>query len=1100
MKTRSTKNTEQERQAAFHDLVRQVRKSVSIEKVLADVTGTRLVGHGTSRMACCPFHDDQTPSMSVDLEKGLYYCHSAGCGAAGDIFTLMTSTHAMSFPEAVCHLAKSNGIPIPDALAIRMPRDPGHLRRKTIIYPSDAPRMVPAALPPASLASLPASAEIPAPGRWVRAWKQEDAGKGKAMRYLPEMVHPYRGRDGLVRLVILRCLTRGQKNGKARKFFIPLTLSADPTIPSSCAIPGASEGDRWRVSGLPEATRKPLYGIEQIPHGATPSTIMIVEGEKTADAGRRLAASAGMAIPVLSPMGGGAAPLRADWTPLLDIFGVAGNAPVRIIIWPDADSVMRRPDGRTVDRQKKFIDAVAGGLLQALVDFGLPVSAVQIGAVRPPSGKPSGWDLADAETEGWDGQAFRDYIDTSLTEVLTDEIPLRNYRPEGVPGPREPAGDDDGTSNADGVDGLMSEINEMLLEMEARDAGRDDTASTVLSVDHDVDELTDAPDHGDTSLDGGEISEAAAAIIDNPHFRPLGYHAGMDFFVSLESGFIYGLSPQMLKSSYFLKLARKDWWERHFPKKATRKSDEGGVDWESASDALIGASYATGTWDPERECGQGACLDGGLVVYNTGSTLWVEGMGQMPIRDFRGKNCYTVNLAAPMPAFHNPFSANDPAMLALLDIIASLNWQPEHRELSIMGLFGWMCIGPISGIMSWRPHLWLSGPRSAGKSWVIKNIIARALGDYACYIKSNSTEPGIRRNLHGKSMPLIFDEAEGETRQDRERIDSIIRMARHAASEDRSVVMQANTGGAERYRIKSSFLFSSITPQLEASADKTRFALAQLNEGHGLDAFMERIEGPAEALLTPEFSQRFIARMILRAPDLHETYRLMVLAMHTFRVERRIIDVYAAFAAGAWLMLRDGLPEDHLEAVGFIAETFDIVVQLEGFGDRVRDEKDHNRLFRTLQSTPLRVETAAMGPRMISIGALMASAIGIDEEEGVVSQAEAIQALKEIGIRPGIITAPGASREDGFDLIEPGEVGDCLVIHRNAIPIQQILKDTPYARDYSQVMLQEPTVFRSKTARFSHAIGIGRTLVVPIAIFSLGEGDEDQKHIRRGRG
>ena len=56
-----------------HDLVETISQTVQLRKA------------GKSWMGKCPFHDDQTPSLSVSPEKQLFYCFS--CGKGGDVIT-----------------------------------------------------------------------------------------------------------------------------------------------------------------------------------------------------------------------------------------------------------------------------------------------------------------------------------------------------------------------------------------------------------------------------------------------------------------------------------------------------------------------------------------------------------------------------------------------------------------------------------------------------------------------------------------------------------------------------------------------------------------------------------------------------------------------------------------------------------------------------------------------------------------------------------------------------------------------------------------------------------------------------------------------------
>ncbi len=63
--------------------------------------------------ACCPFHQEKTPSFHVDDRRGRYKCF--GCGASGDHFRFITETEGLSFPEAVERLAGETGVALPKA-------------------------------------------------------------------------------------------------------------------------------------------------------------------------------------------------------------------------------------------------------------------------------------------------------------------------------------------------------------------------------------------------------------------------------------------------------------------------------------------------------------------------------------------------------------------------------------------------------------------------------------------------------------------------------------------------------------------------------------------------------------------------------------------------------------------------------------------------------------------------------------------------------------------------------------------------------------------------------------------------------------------------
>ena len=65
---------------------------------------------GQNLWACCPFHQERTPSFSVSPDKGFYKCF--GCGAVGDAITFVREIEGVSFVDAVKYLANKYGIAI----------------------------------------------------------------------------------------------------------------------------------------------------------------------------------------------------------------------------------------------------------------------------------------------------------------------------------------------------------------------------------------------------------------------------------------------------------------------------------------------------------------------------------------------------------------------------------------------------------------------------------------------------------------------------------------------------------------------------------------------------------------------------------------------------------------------------------------------------------------------------------------------------------------------------------------------------------------------------------------------------------------------------
>ncbi len=85
---------------AHSDLVHLIDSRVPLKK------------KGKDYWACCPFHQEKSPSFSVSAEKQIYYCF--GCHAHGNAIGFLMAYDRLSFPEAVKMLAEEAGIALPE--------------------------------------------------------------------------------------------------------------------------------------------------------------------------------------------------------------------------------------------------------------------------------------------------------------------------------------------------------------------------------------------------------------------------------------------------------------------------------------------------------------------------------------------------------------------------------------------------------------------------------------------------------------------------------------------------------------------------------------------------------------------------------------------------------------------------------------------------------------------------------------------------------------------------------------------------------------------------------------------------------------------------
>ena len=87
----------------------ELRARTVLSAVIAPTV--KLVRAGREWKACCPFHNEKTPSFTINDDKGFYHCF--GCGAHGDAIRFLTDNRGMQFMDAVKELAAKAGMDVP---------------------------------------------------------------------------------------------------------------------------------------------------------------------------------------------------------------------------------------------------------------------------------------------------------------------------------------------------------------------------------------------------------------------------------------------------------------------------------------------------------------------------------------------------------------------------------------------------------------------------------------------------------------------------------------------------------------------------------------------------------------------------------------------------------------------------------------------------------------------------------------------------------------------------------------------------------------------------------------------------------------------------
>ncbi len=286
----------------------------------------------------CPFHDESTPSFTVNVAKGFFHCF--GCGAHGNAIEWVMRIKGCDFREACSELGAG------EIEHISMPRPMPKLRA------SDPPWVpllpVPVDAPPLMSEGAHRTCEI---------WNPK---RERMTQFSPARVDAYRDMDGQLLGYVLRVEIVDRDSGKKIKI--------TPTI-TWCVGPSGQQG--WCIRPFP--VPRPMFGLEAL--AAKPSApVLMVEGEKCREAG----ASALPPYATLSWPGGSKGLAYVDFAPLLNR---------DLVLWPDADLAGVQAMLGYQDRHGLWHDGIAQRAWRA--------GARSIRLIDV-DGQPKGWDIADA--------------------------------------------------------------------------------------------------------------------------------------------------------------------------------------------------------------------------------------------------------------------------------------------------------------------------------------------------------------------------------------------------------------------------------------------------------------------------------------------------------------------------------------------------------------------------------------------------------------------------------------------------------------------------------------------------------------------------------
>ena len=85
--------------------IEKILDAAQIVEVISDFVA--LKRRGADYKACCPFHNEKTPSFSVSPSRGIYKCF--GCGKGGNVVNFIMEHEQLTYVEAIKYLGKNTG-------------------------------------------------------------------------------------------------------------------------------------------------------------------------------------------------------------------------------------------------------------------------------------------------------------------------------------------------------------------------------------------------------------------------------------------------------------------------------------------------------------------------------------------------------------------------------------------------------------------------------------------------------------------------------------------------------------------------------------------------------------------------------------------------------------------------------------------------------------------------------------------------------------------------------------------------------------------------------------------------------------------------------
>jgi hypothetical protein len=412
-----------------------------------------------------------------------------------------------------------------------------------------------------------------------------------------------------------------------------------------------------------------------------------------------------------------------------------------------------------------------------------------------------------------------------------------------------------------------------------------------------VSEPTSEEEVGISSAELFEVNSLASDGGENKPFKVLGFDRGTYYYFPKKTQQVVTLTASEHTKNALLQLAPLEWWIETFP------TPKGSFSVETAVDYMLGCAMKSGLFKVTRIRGRGCWIDVGRVVWNNGNKLVVDGV-DVELDGLSTRYVYQLDEEL---GDIDVSSMTDEKCSKLVELMTLMNWKNAVEPHYVLG---WLVCCVVGGVLSWRPHLQITGKAGSGKSWFAENVAFSLLGNCCIHAQSSTTEAGIRMTLKDDSLGVVFDEAEQNDERSTNRHQAVLDLARASSSESSAALIKGSASGdAVKFIPRSCFLFVSIGVPNFNAADASRITVCELSPFPDPQVAKERF-AKIRALRAEVFrgsnGEEFRRRCIERAASIAQNAKIFSTAISMRMGDKRLGDQFGALLAGRFSLEENG--------------------------------------------------------------------------------------------------------------------------------------------------------------------------------------------------